>query len=128
MTLEFEIMGLPRMTNGLRVHWRVIQRERSKWKALVLDAVRLTQKRGAQLDSPLTLAQVTITRYSARQPDYDNLVSSGKAILDGLVEAQVILDDKQSVIGQPKFEWLYAGPRKGKIKVRVESLEQKESA
>jgi hypothetical protein len=37
--LEFEIEGLPKMTNTMRVHWRVIQKERKLWKERVRLAV-----------------------------------------------------------------------------------------
>lgn len=123
MILEFEIPGLPKMTNGLRVHWRAIQKERATWKARVAVAVAFEQKRAARPFETLTRAQVTITRFSSMPPDYDGLVSAGKAILDGLVEAQVIIDDNVTVIGQPIYLWEKALPRKGKIKVRIESAE-----
>lgn len=122
MTISFEIQGLPKMTNTLRKHWRVILRERNKWKDMVKNAVLLEQKRGARIDSPLTKAKVTITRFSARAPDYDGMVSAGKALLDGLVEAGVLADDNFEVIGAPQYLWEYARPKQGKIKVKVESL------
>lgn len=123
MILEFEIPGLPKMTNGLRVHWRAIQKERKTWKERVAIAVAFEQKRAARPFITLSHAKVTLTRFSARPPDYDGLVSSFKAILDGLVEAQVIIDDNVTVIGQPIYLWAKAPPSKGKIKVRIESTE-----
>lgn len=123
--LEFEIEGLPAMMNKSRRHWRFIQKERKKWKELVLIAVRNCQLnaelRGAREFKPLTRAKVSITRFSSREPDFDGLVSGGKALLDGLVEAQVIIDDSRKVIGQPQYFWEPAGPKQGKVKVKVEA-------
>lgn len=123
MTLEFEIPGLPKMTNTLRKHWAVIQKERAQWKKFVCAAVLIEQKRAARdfKFETLVKARVTITRFSTRPPDFDGLVSAGKAILDGLVEAKVLIDDNVSVIGAPIYLWEKASPKKGKIKVKVEA-------
>jgi Holliday junction resolvase RusA-like endonuclease len=120
--LEFEIEGLPKMTNTMRVHWRVIQKERKLWKERVRLAVLNNQLNGARQFKPLTRAEVSITRFSSRQPDFDGMVSAGKSLLDGLVEAQVLIDDSQQVIGQPKYYWEQSRPGKGKVRVRVEAL------
>lgn len=123
MTLEFEIQGLPAMTNTLRKHWAVILKERAKWKRLVCAAVLMEQKRAARdfKFETLVKARVTITRFSTRPPDFDGLVSGGKAILDGLVEAKVLIDDNVSVIGAPIYLWAKAKPKQGRIRVRVEA-------
>lgn len=124
MVLEFEIQGLPKMTNGLRKHWRVIHRERKLWKGLVADAALNAKDCAARTSWPLSKAKVTITRFSATQPDYDGLVSAGKAILDGLVEAQVLIGDSPSVIGYPTYHWQHAPRLKGKISIRVEAIRE----
>lgn len=112
--LEFELPGLPKTTNsGGRSHWTVKAREAKKWKNLV--AVLASKP-----PTPLTKAKLTLTRCSAVEPDFDGLVSSFKHVVDGLVDARVIVNDKQSVIGQPAYLWEKASPGKGKIKVRVE--------
>lgn len=67
-------------------------------------------------------AKLTLTRYSSKEPDFDGLCSSFKNVIDGLVEAGVIIDDKMSVIGQPTYAWVKCPPKKGKIKVVVEEL------
>jgi Holliday junction resolvase RusA-like endonuclease len=83
---------------------------------------RFKQLNGARQFKPLTRAEVSITRFSSRQPDFDGMVSAGKSLLDGLVEAQVLIDDSQQVIGQPKYYWEQSRPGKGKVRVRVEAL------
>jgi len=105
------------MTNTSRVHWRKIHKERKRWKMLVWMATL-----GERPKEPFKKAQLTLTRFSAREPDYDGLVSSFKAILDGLVEAKIIADDRPSVVGQPTFRWEKTNPGSGRIRVEVVPL------
>lgn len=116
--LEFELPGLPKTTNsGGRAHWAVKAKEAAHWKKMVHWA---TACKGPE--ESLKRAKLTLTRCSAIEPDFDGLVSSFKHVLDGLVEAQVIENDKPSVIGQPAYRWEKAPPKHGKIKVRIEEL------
>lgn len=115
--LEFELKGLTRMTNALNVHWRVRHSHTTRWKNLTIMAAR---EKGVP-EEPLTKATLTLTRFSAKEPDFDGLVSSFKAVVDGLRDAGVILDDKPSVVGNPSYAWVYAKPNHGKIKIKVES-------
>jgi hypothetical protein len=115
--IEFELPGLPRTTNASNVHWRIRHTHAKKWKDLVIIAAR---SKGLP-DEPLKKAKLTLTRFSAREPDFDGLVSSFKHVIDGLIDAAVIADDKQSVIGQPTYNWVYAFRNKGKISVKVEA-------
>lgn len=118
MTLEFEIKGLPKMTNTLRVHWRVKNDEANKWKELVVESVKPLWPIS---NPPLHSAVLSFTRYSTREPDFDGLVSSFKHVQDGLVLAGVLIDDKPKVIGKPNYSWEYARPKQGKIKIKVEA-------
>lgn len=120
--IEFEIKGLPKMTNSLHVHWTKKHKESKLWKGLVQNAVLFGQERAALEFLPLTKAKLTLTRCSAVEPDYDGLVSSFKHVIDGLKEAGVIKDDKASNIGQSKYAWEFAKQREGKIRVMVEEV------
>ncbi len=114
-TLEFEIKGLPSTANAtLRGHWRTHYGKAKTWKRKVWLVVWHLRP-----PEPLTRAQLTLTRFSSSEPDFDGLVSSFKHVIDGLVEARVLIDDKPSVIGQPVCQWTKAKPGHGKIKVRV---------
>ncbi len=117
-TLEFELKGLPRPTNQLMVHWRVKHSHAKEWKLKVIHHVVLNKLAPSE---PLTKAKLTLTRYSATEPDFDGLVSSFKHVQDGLIRAGVIADDKQSVIGQPTYLWEYVKRNAGKIKIKVEA-------
>jgi hypothetical protein len=115
--LSFEIPYLPETTNsGGRRHWTVKAAEAARWKQLVGYSCI-----GKKPPSPLTKATVTLTRYSASEPDFDGLVSSFKHVLDGLVECGVLADDKMSTIGQPHYKWEKVGRNLGKISVEVKA-------
>ena len=112
------ILGLPKMINASsRNSWRAVYSERKKWKALVLKSFFWVRPK-----QPLEKAKVSITRFSSKCPDYDGQVSAGKAILDGLVEAGIIIDDNMNVIGAPEFKWMKAKPRMGCVEIVVEEI------
>lgn len=119
--LEFTIEGLPKTTNSnSRTHWRAQSAEAKKWKQLVIKTLLFD---GYQLPKkPLEKASIVLTRYSSKESDFDGLVSSFKHVLDGLKASKVILDDKVSIIGQPKYQWDQVKPREGFIRVKVEEI------
>lgn len=123
--VEFVVVleGLPPTTNtpgrGGRKNWRSQHYERKKWKALIAQYARPYVPK-----VPHKKARLVITRYSAVEPDFDGLVSGGKALIDGLVECGVLEDDKRSNIGIPDYRWEKA--KRGEGKVRVEVYESKE--
>jgi hypothetical protein len=116
--LIFEIPGLPKLPN---------QFNRGGWKPRY-GALKTWRKRVVKYAfafrpiKPLEKARVTLTRYSSVEPDYDGLVGAMKPILDGLVDAGIIIDDKMSVIGQPIYRWEKCGRGQGKVRVVVESV------
>lgn len=113
---EFEIMGLPKMRNRMSFNWRMAKLEADKWKNHVIGQCESLSITNLNLDK----AKLTFTRYSTSEPDFDGLVSGFKHVLDGLVRAKVIIDDKASIIGQPTFKWEKSKPKQGKIKIRIE--------
>lgn len=117
-SLEFTLKGLPPMSNQhLRMHWRTSHRATKDWKRKVNLAVC------AQLPpEPLIKARLTLTRHSTKEPDWDGLTSGFKSVVDGLVEAKVLIDDKPSVIGQPKCLWEKAKRGESRITVKVEAV------
>lgn len=116
--LEFTIDGLPKTTNQFAsMHWRARHKLTTTWKRAVW--ARCWHKRP---DTPLIKAQVTLTRSSSQVSDFDGLVSSFKCIIDGLIEAGILVGDRPSHIGQPTYLWQKAPARKGHIKVKVEGI------
>lgn len=117
--LELTIPGLPKTTNAKRAfgHWTQYYTEAVKWKKNILPY--LTSKKPR---SPLPKAKLTLTRGSSVEPDFDGLVSSFKHIIDGLVDAGILVNDKRENIGQPEYRWEKAPREKGFIRVVVEEI------
>lgn len=114
--LDFTLKGLPRMGLNTNGNWRV---KWAKAKAVKRDVWRAVwAKRPSE---PLEKAKVRIERCSSVRPDYDNLVSSGKHLLDGLVEAGILAGDTFDHIGTPEYVWSKAAPGMGHVNVRVEA-------
>lgn len=113
---EFEIKGAPKTVNSLvRMHWAAKYNEAKRWKQCVGICCRQLKINGMRLKK----ATLEFTRFSSREPDFDNLAGSFKHILDGLVEAEVIVDDKPSVIGSPIFAWEKCKRSEVRIRVRI---------
>lgn len=125
-TLEFSIQGLPKNVTNNMVHWRKKHAEAKKWKLFVIAEVRRHLMRAPDLKDyrrpKLERAKLTLTRHSSSEPDFDGLVASFKHVIDGLVEAGVIANDKTSNIGQPNYVWVKAKPKQGFITVKVEEV------
>lgn len=118
--LLIEILDLPKTRNQLqRKHWTVQHKEAKKWKMLVGLGIGPNKP-----PAPLTKANITLTRFGSREPDFDGLTSSFKAILDGLTEHGIILDDKPSIIGSPTYNFVKAKRKDGKIRIEVTEQNQ----
>jgi Holliday junction resolvase RusA-like endonuclease len=115
--LELEIVGLPKTTNGAHGHWRAAAAERKKWREAVMMIAKFRRP-----PKPLEKVRLELTRYSSSKADFDNLVISFKSCIDGLKDAGVISDDKDSVIVDRKYLWEQAPRGKGKIKIVVEQV------
>jgi len=113
---EIEILGLPKLINAIGYrHWAVKVQEARRWKQLVYQQC-VFHKIG-QLN--LQKAELELFRYSSREPDFDNLAGSFKHVIDGLVYAQVLKDDRPSVIGSPKFHWVKEKRKFQRVKIRI---------
>lgn len=115
--LEFTLHGLPSSPNSRR-HWRLVHKENESWYRSIYLAVG--DRRPL---APCQFAQVTLTRISALEPDYDNLCASFKPVLDGLRYARVLIDDKKKNVGRPEYLWERGKGGKGSIRVLVEEVE-----
>lgn len=113
--LEITLAGLPESPNRSRYANRFAAANKVKrWKQAVF-----TKAWPHRPPKPLAKAQITFTRFSSVEPDYDNLVSSFKACGDGLKQAGIIVDDKRSVVGVPTYAWQKCAPRAGRITIEV---------
>lgn len=116
--LEFRLKGLPPMANQmLRSNWRVRIGHTNTWKKKVFFEVAKLKPH-----SPLKRAQLTLVRASSKEPDFDGLVSCFKPIIDALVEADILENDRTENIGQPTYRWEKCGTGNGHVVVRVEEI------
>lgn len=115
---EFTIPGLPPTTNSHgRAHWTVKAKLARKWRDLVVLAVGSNKP-----SSPLLRAKLTLTRGSSADLDPDGLVSSFKHIVDGLIDAGVIANDRTKNIGFPTYNWEQCAKKNGFIRVHIQEL------
>lgn len=119
--IEIVLPGLPPMNTADGPSRWTRYRLKKDWETRVKHAV--LQSVGGWPHEPMARARVTITRASTREPDFDGLVQGGKFLLDGLVKANVLVDDRPSVIGQPSYLWEKAPRGMGAVKVRVEEVD-----
>ena len=99
MTTEITFPGIIAGMNGkfglLRTHWtkRVKIRDTYVWW---IKCKTKNRHAGA--------VKMTLTRHSTRRmADYDNLVSTGKNLVDALVIAGVITDDNMNIIKEREY-------------------------
>ncbi len=133
LILQVTIEGLPKTTNATyHRHYMVVAKEAREWKNLVAAHLNSEINKSRAMFSsfflvtsmlPMKKAKLTLTRHSSSEPDFDGLASSFKHVIDGIVQAGVIVNDKMSVIGQPTYQWKKARPKCGFITVRIESVD-----
>ena len=124
---EFTIRleGLPKIiSNGSQGSWRAKHFEKKKWSRAVADACYDVVRQN-YLILPLKKAKIVLTRFSSKSPDFDGLVSSFKACIDGLKVGGVILDDNHSVVGQPRYKWVLARRLEGRVEIIVKGVKDK---
>lgn len=116
--LQFELTKLPHMTNARPHNWRAAHNAAKTWKRRVWASCWHLRP-----PEPLKRAKLTLTRHSSSRPDHDGLVSGFKHLIDGLVEARVLEDDRYENIGIPSYLWEKAKHGAGKVTIKVEELE-----
>jgi hypothetical protein len=110
LVAEFDIEGTPKLINEIgRKSWPIKAREAKLWVNKISGKCHALKISGIKLEK----ASITYIRHSMKQPDHDNLAISFKHVQDGLVKAQVIIDDTHAVIGVPTYLWLFRARRLG---------------
>lgn len=117
--LEFEIDGIPPTQNGSRGNLHAHASEMRKWRKSV--SMVAFYRRPSE---PLKKAKLTVTRCSSVRSDFGNRVGAAKPILDGLIDAKVILDDNDDVLPPDLQSYPYekAKPGKSKTRIRIEEI------
>lgn len=93
--LEITLKGAPALPNQKTSwHWGRIAKETALWRQMARTLAM------AQIlpQTPLESVNLTLIRGSSRPVDFDNLIASFKAIIDGLRDARVIRDDSPNVV------------------------------
>lgn len=125
--VDIFIPGRPPTLNARR-HWRTVARDNEEWKAIVegkATAVREAwEARHGLRWRPLRVARLSVTFIvpDHRRRDWDNLISTMKPELDGIVAAGILVDDSTDVIGFIRFEVEYEKGITG-TRFRIEELE-----
>lgn len=123
-SISFRISELPETINEiLAMKLRQRLSRKAYWKRMVWALVS-----SGKPEAPLETAKLTLLRCSSVQPDPDGLVSSFKHIIDGLVVAGILANDRWANIGMPEYRWEYAAPKKGWIRVTVQAIEETKEA
>lgn len=102
MTTEITFRGIVAGNNGanglIRMHWT----KKRKLSNIYFYTVREATKNRHE-----GKVSVELVRYSCRPPmDYDNLVSTGKLLIDAIVKANVISEDNPEVIVERRYSQL----------------------
>ena len=117
-SVAFTVGFLPRMnTSHFASRWaQIAERDR------VRKAVRSLMLVHKAPPAPLERARVELVRCSAGpEPDYDNLVATGKHIFDALVRCGVLADDAPKHC-ERAYSWERAKRGEGCVRVSVHEL------
>lgn len=118
--IKLTIPGKPELSNGGRAHWAVINKQRQRWHAAVARSIEFRPI------EPLKMCSIICHRYSSNKCDYDNLVYSFKPVVDGLVNAGIIVDDDLFTIVERKYLWSKTSRDKPFITIEVMEIDQGE--
>lgn len=117
--LELEIPDLPMTYNELgRKHWAVKAKEAKKW----INMIHILSS-GTRPEEPLKRAKITFTRMSPRKLDPDNIPQSFKHVMDGLVEAGILENDREENIVELKYKQVVCKKFDRGIKIKVEEAQ-----
>ena len=73
-----------------KAHWAIYSNEKKKWKNMIIDLCE--EQKLKKINKPCDIF-VTFVFADKRRRDHDNLFSTLKFILDGVVEANILKDD-----------------------------------
>lgn len=114
ITFPGKVPGLNGAGGLLRMHW-------SKRKAL--GGLHGWQVRAAQLSPMAGPVRLELIRYSSGpQMDYDNLVSTGKSIVDAIVRNGILPDDNPQVIPERVYTQARCRPDEQRTVIRLTPL------
>lgn len=110
--LKIHDASLKSLNVALRSNRFALHRQNKQWDFLILTLLR--EKKAMPL-SPLKKAHIRLIRHSHRTLDFDGLVGSFKPVVDSLVSAGVILDDRWSVLGKWEVDQVFRPKKEGNL-------------
>jgi hypothetical protein len=116
---EFVINQLPVSGNKLlRMHWAPRNRYNNEW----YDLVRMF---GMRFKPPSALqgARISFIRCGSRHLDYDNLTTSFKPVLDGLVKSGFLVDDSTKIVKEIKYSFQQVKIKDSRIVIIIEGID-----
>ncbi len=99
----------------LRMHWMA--------KTKLLNQYQWAVSAGAGFKKHRGPVKLELTRHSSGvEMDYDNLVSTGKLLIDAIVKAGVLPDDNQAVIAERSYRQVKAKKDAQRTVIRITDL------
>lgn len=114
LSISVRLSGLPSSMNSRFKHWSEKAKEVKYWRRLAMATAWPSRP-----PRPLVNCELYCVRYSSGVLDYDNLVSTFKAVIDGLKDAGVIWNDGPKIVVRREYRQAKAEPRAGHIIVVV---------
>jgi len=105
---------LPKLQTG-QGYWRGSWGERKRWRKRVAEMLMIKR---ARPERPLDHAVVQCHRFSAQEPDLDNLTISFKGVVDAFVKEGVLVDDSPRH-ADLHFYWSHAPRGHGHIQIAI---------
>lgn len=117
--LSLSIPLLPESLNkGLRAHRFARDRDNKAWDSLIW-----AETRSNKPAAPIKRARLSLVRHSHRMLDFDGVVGSMKPVVDALVTAGILADDRWSVLGAWHVDQVFRAKALGPLlEIRVEEL------
>lgn len=121
---EIRIEGLPKLPNELKgMHWAARSNHTKQWRCTTV-ALAIAKRNSLNFFfKPFQACRITFVRASASPADLDGIVASMKPLLDGIVDAGIILGDGPGCVMDIKAEWHDAPKKKGYVKIIVEPMQ-----
>lgn len=113
--IDVEIPGAPPLLLNARLHWRDVNKGRKKWHKWTALALH-----GKVPPEPWERACIVFTRRTAANaaPDFENLASGFKWVLDAVVRAGVVVDDSPDHV-ELYYQWEKALPKRSSIRIQA---------
>ncbi len=116
-SISVDISVVPKLPREIGIGRWARHNENKRWKAIIYRTFI-----GIAPKYPLQKSKITVTRFTAQQPDEDNLYASLKSVLDALTKHRIIEDDGPQFI-ELEAKWEYTQQRKGFLKIEIIELQ-----